>query len=62
MGLGDRALWYALLGENEFALEALTRVADRGLGIVTFFQNPILRPLRDDPRFQELLERVGLSH
>ena len=59
-GLGDRALWYVLLGENELALKALTVVADRGLGNVNF-QDPMLRPLRDDPRFQELLERVGLS-
>lgn len=58
---GARAYWYTLLGEHELALDALTLVVDKGLGNVTFFNDALVDPLRDDSRFQELLERVGLA-
>jgi adenylate cyclase len=58
---GARAFWYTLLGEKELALDALTLVVEKGVGNVTSFNDRIVDPLRDDPRFQELLERVGLA-
>jgi TolB-like protein/Tfp pilus assembly protein PilF len=58
---GARAYWYTLLDEHELALDALTFVVDKGLGNVTFLSDAIVGPLRNDPRFQDLLERAGLA-
>ena len=56
-----RSYWYVLLGENDLALESLGMAVDKGLGNMTVFQDAILDPLRGDPRFNDLLERIGLS-
>jgi len=56
-----RSFWYVLLGENDLALESLGVAVDKGLGNMTVLRDPILDPLRGDPRFEALLSRVGLQ-
>jgi len=61
IGTYEVALVYAGLGEKDSAFEWLDKayaVRDKGL---TFLKvDPCLDPLRSDPRFQDLLRRVGL--
>jgi eukaryotic-like serine/threonine-protein kinase len=55
------AIAYAHLGENDRAFEQLEqRYRSRGFEMLTLKNNPALDPLRSDPRFQDLLRRVGL--
>ena len=55
------AVAYAHLGENDLAFEQLERCyRDREFGMLTLKTNPGLDNLRSDPRFQDLLRRVGL--
>ena len=55
------AIAYAHLGENDRALEQLEqRYRSRGFEMLTLKNNPDFDPLRSDPRFQDLLRRVGL--
>jgi len=55
------AIAYAHLGENDRAFEQLERrYRDRGFEMLTLKTNPDLDPLRPDPRFQDLVRRVGL--
>jgi eukaryotic-like serine/threonine-protein kinase len=55
------AIAYAHLGENDGAFEQLERrYRDRGFEMLTLKTNPDLDPLRSDPRFQDLVRRVGL--
>jgi eukaryotic-like serine/threonine-protein kinase len=55
------AIAYAHLGENDRAFEQLERrYRDRGFEMLTLKTNPDLDPLRSDPRFQDLVRRVGL--
>jgi TolB-like protein/Tfp pilus assembly protein PilF/predicted Ser/Thr protein kinase len=55
------AIAYAHLGENDLAFEQLERrYRDRGFDMLTLKTNPDLDPLRPDPRFQDLVRRVGL--
>jgi eukaryotic-like serine/threonine-protein kinase len=55
------AIAYAHLGENDRAFEQLERrFRDRGFEMLTLKTNPDLDPLRSDPRFQDLVRRVGL--
>jgi eukaryotic-like serine/threonine-protein kinase len=52
---------YAHLGENDRAFEQLERrYRERGFEMLTLKTNPDLDPLRPDPRFQDLVRRVGL--
>jgi TolB-like protein/DNA-binding winged helix-turn-helix (wHTH) protein len=53
---------YASLGERDSALAWLERAyAEHSNDMVTLKVNPVWDPLRGDPRFQRLLERVGLG-
>jgi len=57
------ALVYAGLGNKDKAFEWLTRATDDREGWVTFINNePMLDNLRSDPRFGNLLRRIGLAH
>ncbi len=56
----DVAIIHISLGEKEQALDALERiVGDRGARI--FIVDPIFDPLRAEPRFIDILRRLGLS-
>jgi hypothetical protein len=58
----DLARLYALRGEKDAAFEYLNKsVEKREWMIVTLNVEPALDNLRDDPRFDELLGRVGLK-
>jgi len=50
------------LGEHDEALDALERAYDaRALMLTSIRMDPRYRPLRSDPRFADLLRRIGLS-
>ncbi len=56
-----RASSYAWLGEKDLAIEWLTKAIDerdRGVGWANV--DPRFDPLRDDPRFLDLLRRMNL--
>jgi len=57
------AFGYVGGGDNEQAIAWLERAyADHSNDIVSLKVNPAFDPLRSDPRFQRLLNRVGLSN
>ncbi|HKS04090.1 MAG TPA: hypothetical protein VJR49_01925, partial [Chthoniobacterales bacterium] len=52
---------YALRGEKEKAFDWLqTALGDRDAGMLGVLVDPLLRGLRDDPRYKNLLAKVGL--
>jgi TolB-like protein/Tfp pilus assembly protein PilF len=57
----DFALAHLGLGEDERALDHLERAVEQRLGMVVFLNViPPIQRLRDHPRFQALVERVGI--
>jgi hypothetical protein len=57
----DRALSYAQLSEKDQAFELLQKVWEFPLGGWEWSpSNPFLDPLRDDPRFEQLLRKLNL--
>ncbi|MEO6051350.1 MAG: protein kinase [Pyrinomonadaceae bacterium] len=55
------ATFYVRLGEHDKALDILEKSYEvRSFDLVQLKVDPRLDPLRDDPRFQDLLRRVGL--
>lgn len=49
------------LGENEHALECLEKAYEERDPLLVLFRGyPVFDPLRSDPRFQDLLKRIGL--
>jgi len=57
----DIALIYTALGQKDSALTWMTKaVAERSTWLVYSKWEPRLDPLRSDPRFQDLLRRIGL--
>jgi TolB-like protein/DNA-binding winged helix-turn-helix (wHTH) protein/Flp pilus assembly protein TadD len=57
----DIALIYSALGEKGTAFAWMTKaVAERSTWLVYSKWEPRLNPLRSDPRFQDLLRRIGL--
>jgi len=57
----DIAMVHVGLGENDEALFCLNRAfAERSLWLGYLNAEPQLDPVRSDPRFQDLLRRVGL--
>jgi hypothetical protein len=60
---GELAVLYAALGEHESAFASLERsYAAHDLQLKYLGVDPALDPLRSDPRFQDLMRRVGLQH
>lgn len=58
----DTALIYVALGERDTALAWLEKSYDDHFWMMAFLKvDPRLDPLRSDPRFQDLLRRVGLE-
>ncbi len=56
----DRALIHAALGEKEKAFSLLDKaVAERSTFLVYSQWEPRLDPLRSDPRFKQILKRIG---
>jgi eukaryotic-like serine/threonine-protein kinase len=56
----DRALIYAGLGDRDQAFDWLQRAYDERYSLLVLLQvDPDLNPLRDDPRFEALVRRVG---
>jgi len=57
----DIALIYTALGEKDTAFAWLAKaVAEHSTWLVYSKWEPRLDPLRSDPRFQDLLRRIGL--
>lgn len=56
-----RVNWLVLLGDTAAALDAVDRLGTRPTpdGVLTLW-NPTLDPIRDHPRFQATLQRLGL--
>jgi len=53
------ACTYSLLGENDTAIDLLSRAIQQGYGHRAWLSHdPDLAPLRDDPRFQALLDKL----
>jgi hypothetical protein len=58
----DSAIIYAGLGQRDQAFEWLEKpYKERSSWLAYLKADPRLDPLRSDPRFQELLLRVGLA-
>ena len=56
------ALVYAALGDKDAAFDWLHKAyEDRSVWLVYLKVDPMFQPLRADPRFQDLVERVGLN-
>jgi hypothetical protein len=60
---GERiATVYAALGEKDEAFRWLNRAFDEhSASIGSFIFTPEFRPLRSDPRFADLLRRIGID-
>jgi hypothetical protein len=58
----ELAILQAALGERERAFELLEKAyADHDVKLQYVKANPAYDGLRDDPRFQDLMRRVGLT-
>jgi hypothetical protein len=56
------AILYARLGEKDKSIDALEKAyAERQIAMTEIGIEPALDPLRSEPRFQELLRKVGLA-
>jgi hypothetical protein len=55
----EAAADYAMLGEKDAALAALEKAFVSREGIVDIYVNPRFDNLRSDPRFADLLRRIG---
>jgi len=62
LGTYWKAAYYALAGEKDSALEWITKAINERDPIAPWFNiSPWYDPLRDDPRFQDLLRRMNLE-
>jgi len=53
---------YVALGNNEEAFQMLTKAyAERSFHLVNLNVSPQFKSVRSDPRFQDLVQRIGLS-
>ena len=53
---------YAELGERDEAFRQLERAyADRSAGLIYLHLDPLFDSLRDDPRMDEMVQRIGLQ-
>jgi len=58
----ERATWRIWIGDREGALSELENVFDfRPFHCTYLAVDPIFQPLRGEPRFQEVLSRIGIS-
>jgi serine/threonine-protein kinase len=57
----DMAILYTGLGDEDRVFEWLNRaVGERSANLGSIGVDPVFDPLRSDPRFQDILERIGL--
>jgi len=58
----NKARFYSALGETDKTIEILRRMVDEnGLRVGYINSMPAFRPLRDDPRFTDLLRRINFE-
>ncbi len=56
------AMVYSQLGETDKAFEVLDKVFERhGIMLIQTTREPLYDPIRNDPRFDALLKRIGLK-
>jgi len=56
----QKAVVYVGLGDHERAIDALARAADERSALIRLLGvDPLMDPLRADPRFRALVERVA---
>ena len=60
-GYSGLATYYAALGEKDEAFAALNKALENRESLANIKVNPGLDPLRSDPRFQELVQRIGFK-
>jgi serine/threonine-protein kinase len=59
----NMAGFYAETGDKDRAFAALNEALDKGDQFVGFVKiDPFMKPLRDDPRFQQFVKRVGFPN
>jgi hypothetical protein len=57
----DYAMVYAALGKTDKAFKYLEKAVDMRLGSILLIKTlPVIKDLIDDPRFEDLLEKIGL--
>jgi hypothetical protein len=54
------AAFYAQIGENDKAVALLEKAYEQKESNVRRLKSPIYDPIRSDPRFQDLMRRIGL--
>ncbi len=60
--LMDTALAYAALGEKETAFQWLEKAyRERSALLIWLYPEPVADPLRSDPRFDDLIRRIGIT-
>ena len=58
---GDLAYVLAALGENDEAITRAREAVEARVGAIVFFKvEPMLDPLRGDPRFDEVIRKLGV--
>jgi len=55
------AMMHAVLGEKDRAFDELNRAVREGTSMIGVLYEPVFDGLRTDPRFHEILEKIGLS-
>jgi hypothetical protein len=59
---GVLAMFYTRLGDHKRAMDYLERAYQEHSGDMVFIRaEPCYAPLRDEPRFQALVRRIGLG-
>jgi class 3 adenylate cyclase/TolB-like protein/Tfp pilus assembly protein PilF len=60
-GYSSLATYYAALGEKDEAFAALNKALENRESLANIKVDPHFDPLRSDPRFQELVQRIGFK-
>ena len=59
----NMAGFYAEVGDKDRAFAALNEAVDKADQFIRFMKiDPFMKPPRDDPRFQQVLKRVGFPN
>ncbi len=57
----DYAIICLGLGDLDAVIQNLKRSLEQRLGIINVLFHPIFQPVRDDPRFAELVQIIGID-